>query len=941
MQTENHYTETDLGNVSPNPRGDYNNTVKYEYLDLVTMQGGSYLCVIPVRQTITGTAPEPGKTTEHWQCLTMPGDMTPQYTEAHDKVVRLAKEVAQNTTKVAEDKQSVAQMETDVRQLKEQTAESARQAENSKDSAVGSARAAKTAEDNIRQVANNVNTLVNGFDTHVAEKTTEATQAVETAKDNAVQAVGRQETASVQAVKDQTTTYITEQKNLAKQELDKKVEQFGIDVNAIKAEISEEGQKQITNVQEATTAELAKITEKGTEQAGIVTTEGEKQVQAVQTAAQEIVADREQINTNKEGVAKLKEDLTKLEERTCIENAEYFSEDITDNFTIDGFITNGTSIQKDLGFSTDFIPTKIGDIFVYRLMEDFNSTYSINLYDGSRQFIKGVKISTKDTSDRQVIGEYTVTEGSFIRFSTVSNDKESALLYKKQKNNSKSFFKYKDTIGKIEETNVDITEEILKNKILDKYIGSTGNEFDYPNQNCYVTDFIPVNEGEQYSYLTRALYTNPSCVVYDRYKNLLEKYGQINGINKETIVIPPMGHYMRFNIMNDTQNIFTVTTKKIKSIPEIISEKSGVPPVTIPSDYQELNVKISPGYLSKANNAIGESTKYVHTDYISIADHDWFNANIYYGWTAVGYIILDDKKTTLYALEANTSVTEKVILKTQDITSKYPTAKYIRFVGKKDGIESLKIFTNKKTTVYDEALVFLANKNNLLYNKKIAFCGDSFTEASNLGVDFYDPYYGCYKSYGWRIANRNCMRLYHDGRGGSTMHISNKATPTERRPFAHERYKKVPKDCDYIILQFGLNESAIAASSDTKGTKESTDTSTMWGSWNVVLEYLITNHPTARIGVIMSDAWMPQSYYDTLKEICEWWGIPLLDLGGDANIPLMNGGRRKGSGLTLNPKVADLRNKQFYQNYETGDSHPNDAGHEWRSTVVEDFIRRL
>ena len=307
MQTENHYTETDLGNVSPNPRGDYNNTVKYEYLDLVTMQGGSYLCVIPVGQTITGTAPEPGKTTEHWQCLTMPGDMTPQYTEAHDKVVRLAKEVAQNTTKVAEDKQSVAQMETDVRQLKEQTAESARQAENSKDSAVGSARAAKTAEDNIRQVANNVNTLVNGFDTHVAEKTTEATQAVATAKDNAVQAVERQETASVQEVKDQTATYITEQKNLAKQELDDKVNQFGLDVNVIKAEVSKEGQKQITNVQEATTAELAKITEKGTEQTEAVAKEGTKQVQAVQTAAQEIITDREQIAKNKTDIAELRQ----------------------------------------------------------------------------------------------------------------------------------------------------------------------------------------------------------------------------------------------------------------------------------------------------------------------------------------------------------------------------------------------------------------------------------------------------------------------------------------------------------------------------------------------------------------------------------------------------------------------------------------------------------
>ena len=312
MQSENHYTETDLGNVAPNPRGNFDSTAKYEYLDLVSMQGGSYLCIAELGQTITGIAPEAGKNTEHWQCVAIPGNMTPEYTDAYGKVVRLAREVEQDAAKVAEDKQSVTQMETNARQLKEQAEESARQAENSKDSAAGSAREAKKAEESARQAENNVRTQVNGFDAHVEEKTTEATQAVATAKDNAVQAVERQETASVQEVKDQTATYITEQKNLAKQELDDKVNQFGLDVNVIKAEVSKEGQKQITNVQEATTAELAKITEKGTEQTGLVTAEGNKQVQAVQTAAQEIIADREQINTNKEGVAQLKEDIEQI-----------------------------------------------------------------------------------------------------------------------------------------------------------------------------------------------------------------------------------------------------------------------------------------------------------------------------------------------------------------------------------------------------------------------------------------------------------------------------------------------------------------------------------------------------------------------------------------------------------------------------------------------------
>lgn len=312
MQSENHYTETDLGNVAPNPRGNFDSTAKYEYLDLVAMRGGSYLCLAELGQTITGIAPEAGKNTEHWQCVAIPGNMTPEYTDAYGKVVRLAREVEQDAAKVAEDKQSVTQMETNARQLKEQAEESARQAENSKDSAAGSAREAKKAEESARQAENNVRTQVNGFDAHVAEKTTEATQAVATAKDNAVQAVERQETASVQEVKDQTATYITEQKNLAKQELDDKVNQFGLDVNVIKAEVSKEGQKQITNVQEATTTELTKIAEKGTEQTGLVTAEGNKQVQAVQAAAQEIIADREQINTNKEGVAQLKEDIEQI-----------------------------------------------------------------------------------------------------------------------------------------------------------------------------------------------------------------------------------------------------------------------------------------------------------------------------------------------------------------------------------------------------------------------------------------------------------------------------------------------------------------------------------------------------------------------------------------------------------------------------------------------------
>lgn len=355
--------------------------------------------------------------------------------------------------------------------------------------------------------------------------------------------------------------------------------------------------------------------------------------------------------------------------------------------------------------------------------------------------------------------------------------------------------------------------------------------------------------------------------------------------------------------------------------------------VVIPNTYDELALtNTTSGYI-QGDGIINPDDNYVTSDYIDLDNYDYFRLVSDYAWNACGYVTFDDNKHALSYVKDSKNSLKRLDIIPQDI---FPTAKYIRFCG---STNNLHVYVKKQTTLITNGLEEALETGNVLYHKKIAFCGDSFTEATNLGKTLYDNFIGCYKSFGWRIANRNKMKLYHDGISGSTMHVVNKENPNDRHPFAYERYKNVPTDCDYIILQFGLNESNIANDDTTKGTKDSTDTTTMWGAWNTVLGYLIENHPTARIGIIMSDAWIPQSYYTTLKEICEWWGIPLLDLGGDPNVPVMNGGRRAGSGLVLNPKVAELRNATFYN--ADGDAHPNDKGHEWRSTVIENWIRSL
>ncbi len=108
-----------------------------------------------------------------------------------------------------------------------------------------------------------------------------ALEKIETAQSVATRAV---ETAKVEAVKAITTAGTTETKK-----------------------VTDEGAKQVQTVQSMGTQETEKVTAEGTKQVGLVKTEGEKHLASVQTAAQEIIADREQIAKNKTDIADLRQ----------------------------------------------------------------------------------------------------------------------------------------------------------------------------------------------------------------------------------------------------------------------------------------------------------------------------------------------------------------------------------------------------------------------------------------------------------------------------------------------------------------------------------------------------------------------------------------------------------------------------------------------------------
>ena len=203
MQTENTYVETDLGNIAFNPRGEYSDETSYEYLDTVSYKGGSYVCLAQLAKTTSGIAPEPGKNTEHWQMLTLPGGLTSDYIAMHDDVVNKAKQIETSRAAVELSQQEVEAAQTDVSQMRQDTQEASEEAAASRDSAAGYAQSAETSRTAAKESEDNINAQVTGFDTHVEEKTSVAEAAVEEARKTAINAVTAQEDTSTKAVSDE------------------------------------------------------------------------------------------------------------------------------------------------------------------------------------------------------------------------------------------------------------------------------------------------------------------------------------------------------------------------------------------------------------------------------------------------------------------------------------------------------------------------------------------------------------------------------------------------------------------------------------------------------------------------------------------------------------------------------------------------------------------
>ena len=228
------------------------------------------------------------------------------------------------------------------------------------------------------------------------------------------------------------------------------------------------------------------------------------------------------------------------------------------------------------------------------------------------------------------------------------------------------------------------------------------------------------------------------------------------------------------------------------------------------------------------------------------------------------------------------------------------------------------------------------NAFNILTNKKWVACGDSYTHGeSGIASDVWtdEPYLGMRKTYPYWIGRRSHMVIVDAAVAGRTLAYKD-GTHYE---FSAENgpYTQIPTDTDYITLWFGIND---CANNIPVGTINDNVNTTFYGAWNIVLTWIQTNIPNAKVGIVVSNN--PGSgfanYAEATRQAAKKYGIPFLDLQDDYSIPyfLFQWERQGVAQSTKDTKDAFFR-------VSSSNLHPNVKAHEYESSFIEDWLRSL
>ena len=285
---------------------------------------------------------------------------------------------------------------------------------------------------------------------------------------------------------------------------------------------------------------------------------------------------------------------------------------------------------------------------------------------------------------------------------------------------------------------------------------------------------------------------------------------------------------------------------------------------------------------------------------------------------------------------------------------------YAFYDDKGEFVSGLKSSNSGTTSIIDELAVAPSNATNLVacgsksendviikeiigyaikdkypwYGKKWTVVGDSITQINEATTKHYFDY----------IAERSGVTPYNMGVGGTGYcrgYDNNKAF--------YQRISSVPTDSDIVTIFGSGNDMNIEAMSkfdnlswqQALGTYTDTTADTICGCVNLTLDNYFEVMPVVPIGIIAPAPWKSYpttkltnnrfaDYVEALKQICEYRGVPFLDLYHGSN---------------LRPENEDNCDTCYYSGSSldgNGDGvHPNELGHMIIAPKIYEFIKTL
>lgn len=233
-------------------------------------------------------------------------------------------------------------------------------------------------------------------------------------------------------------------------------------------------------------------------------------------------------------------------------------------------------------------------------------------------------------------------------------------------------------------------------------------------------------------------------------------------------------------------------------------------------------------------------------------------------------------------------------------------------------------------SLIDVKALNMLKASNVLWGKKYVAIGDSFTDAIGIEKIAEDgAFKGSPKVYPYIIGNRNNMGVLNQGASGTTLN----------QYIVNRKFESIPNDVDYITIWFGINDKGhgiqIGTANDKVEVWSNEKSGSTGAAFNYIFEWIFTNRPFSHVGVIVTD-FAEQERRNVIIDCCKRWGVAFLDLY-NPTIPMI---RTRGEQIELDPKIKEIRDKQFSLN-GIKDMHPNNKAHQWQSTIIENFMRSL